>query len=183
MGVDRASKGNGYTIQHPILPYSSCPAYYLLPLAAPQVCTNNCINDPVNPAVGIVYRVDEDVALGSDPNRLVFRRFYNSADLSGIDHAPGWRHSFDASIVTLYAPPPTPYPSSGVVSQQYATPSAACLQGFSDIRSAVSRWAGATVNFNGGSCFVTTPDGITASLPVYSTAIPASTPPTLSETT
>jgi len=62
-----------------------------------QVSCHNCVADPINPGVGNVFETETDVRFaGASP--IVYQRFYNSADSTGSDGVPGWRHSYDRSI-------------------------------------------------------------------------------------
>lgn len=117
-----------------------------------QVKTNDCVCDPINPAVGNVYTTENDIAFAGGAGAIQFRRFYNSADASGTDNVPGWRHSYDRSIATVYQTPNT-YPGQSItVSQAYADASSACTIGFGNVQAAVSAWAGATASYNSGAC-------------------------------
>jgi hypothetical protein len=51
--------------------------------------------------VGNVYTTEEDVKFAG-AGAIAFRRFYNSADVTGVDGVVGWRHSYDRSITTVY---------------------------------------------------------------------------------
>jgi Domain of unknown function (DUF6531) len=163
--------------------YITTTPYWLdIHIPRPQVCTKNCLADPINPAMGNVYRTEEDVKFASG---LGFRRFYNSADATGIDGVLGWRHSFSRSIQTIYANSATSYPGqSATVSPQYSTLSAACTQGFATIQASVSAWATATATYNNGVCVVSTAAGTIASLPIRSYSYPfVPTPPVRWSTT
>jgi len=72
---------------------------WVLGTAPPQceVCSANSPGDPINPAVGNVFTTETDVEFAGS-GAIAFRRFYNSADATGIDGVPGWRHSYGRSI-------------------------------------------------------------------------------------
>ena len=82
---------------------------------------------------------------------------------------PGWRHSYDRSINTVYQTVPTPYlAQSAGVSSQYSTPALACTSGFAAIQGAVNAWAGATASYNNGVCVVTTATATLSAVPIQS---------------
>jgi RHS repeat-associated protein len=142
-----------------------------------EVCTANCVPDPINPAVGNVYTVETDLVF-SKPSPIHFQRFYNSADSSGVDNVPGWRHTYDRSITVLSQGPVSVYSGqSSTVSAQYSTQADACVQGFAEIQGAVPGWASASASFSGSTCIVTNSSGNQiATLPVYSEFAPAQSP-------
>jgi RHS repeat-associated protein len=114
-----------------------------------------CVGDPINPALGIVYKTDTDIP--ATPGRpITFERFYDSADANGIDMGPAWRHSYSRSIVTNYsASNPVGFAGqSALVSAEYPDPATACTSGFSDIQPAVSAWAGASTTYTGNTCVI-----------------------------
>jgi RHS repeat-associated protein len=139
-----------------------------------NVCTNDSVKDPINPAVGNVFANETDVEFAGS-GAVAFRRFYNSADATGIDGVPGWRHSYGRSIRTLYQPANDTY--IGANSGLYSTPEDACTIGFAGIQGLVNGWAGATATYNNGACVVssgTTPIGtvqiLTSAQPISSSA-------------
>ena len=108
------------------------------PLAHTQTSTCNCAGDPINPAVGNVFTTEEDVKFAG-AGTIAFRRFYNSADVTGVDGVIGWRHSYGRSVATIYLNLAPTYPgSSSSVSPTYSTEAAACTSGFTAIQSSVS---------------------------------------------
>ena len=149
---------------------SSCPQYWVIatpPVQADVQC-RNCVGDPINPPVGNVYFTEDDVKFEGD-GVVGFRRFYNSADITGADAVTGWRHSYDRSINTVYQPSSTNYPGqSATVSPQYSTPASACVTGFAAIQSSVSAWSGATASYSSGVCSVTKASVLIATLPIQS---------------
>jgi RHS repeat-associated protein len=143
------------------------------PLA--QTSSNDSVGEPINPGVGNVYTTETDVKFAA-AGAIAFRRYYNSADVSGVDNVPGWRHSYSRSISTVYQTPSSIYPGqSPSVSAQFATPAAACTTGFAAIQSAVSSWAGATATYNNGVCVLSNGSITIGTLPIQSTS--ASIPP------
>src|SRR6185437_1773899 len=129
------------------------PGYYVSAPPPPlsQVKSPDPVAEPINPALGNVYTTETDAQLGA----LAFQRFYNSADAAGIDGVPGWRHSYDRSIKTVYQTTAAFYPGqSALVSQQYSTPALACTSGFAAIQGAVSAWSAATATYSGGGCVI-----------------------------
>jgi hypothetical protein len=132
----------------------------------PEVCSGNCPADPINPAIGNVFETETDVSFaGSSP--IAYQRFYNSADTSGADGVPSWRHSYDRYITSLNGPAPQPPPSI-LVSPKYPTAAQACTTGFTTIQSDVSAWAGATTSYSNNTCTLTSASGVSSTLPVYS---------------
>lgn len=138
----------GFTAQQ----ISGCPKFVAVATTPSkgEVCTKNCVNDPVNPALGNVYTTETDVEFSGGPGTVEFRRFYNSANPRGVDNVIGWRHSYERSIQiqfaaqTLFNPPPP----NLVVSPQHDTPADACTTGFAEIRSAVSAWVNASASWD-----------------------------------
>src|SRR6185437_3978143 len=150
------------------------PGYYVSAPPPPlsQVKSPDPVAEPINPALGNVYTTETDAQLGA----LAFQRFYNSADAAGIDGVPGWRHSYDRSIKTVYQTTAAFYPGqSALVSQQYSTPALACTSGFAAIQGAVSAWSAATATYSGGGCVIANGSTIISTLPIQ--AYPPSTPP------
>ncbi len=96
-----------------VLESGGCTNSYFVQVTLPlaQVKCPNCVGDPINPGVGNVFETETDVRFaGSSP--IAYQRFYNSADTSGSDGVPGWRHSYDRSVTHLNASLPTPYPAT-----------------------------------------------------------------------
>jgi RHS repeat-associated protein len=143
--------GNSYTV-----PVSCTSGYSVSPQPNPNADNGRCCNGvghPINPATGNVYSSELDIASHGQGNPLEFRRFYNSADATGIDGVIGWRHSYARSITTVYQNiSPSFAGTGGTASPLYATLSAACTSGFSTIQSSVTAWAGATATYNNGAC-------------------------------
>jgi RHS repeat-associated protein len=154
------------------------PQYFVAASPPPQAetCSANCVGDPINPAVGNVYTTEEDVKFAGF-GAIAFRRFYNSADATGVDGVIGWRHSYDRSITTVYQNLALTYSGvSSTVSPQSSTPAAACTSGFAAIQSSVSAWAGATATYNNGSCVLTNGTATIGTLPIR--VYPQLPPPT-----
>jgi YD repeat-containing protein len=146
-----------------------------------ETCSANCVGDPINPAVGNVYTAEEDVSFAG-PDAIAFRRFYNSADATGIDAVIGWRHSYDRSITTIYQNLAPIYPgSSSTVSPTYTTQATACTSGFAAIQSLVSAWAGATATYNSGNCILTKGSATIGTLPIQVFPSPTTPPTTVIE--
>jgi RHS repeat-associated protein len=139
------------------LPQSGCSPQYFLTATTPplaQTSSPDPLGEPINPAIGNVYTTETDVTFAGS-GEIAFQRFYNSADATGTDGVPGWRHSYDRSIDTDYQSVSTPYPGqSTVVSPEYSTPALACTSGFAAIQGAVSAWSGATASYNNGVCMI-----------------------------
>jgi len=156
-----------------INPQSSCSTFYVTPAQAARAETScrNCAGDPVNPEMGTVFKREEDIRVATPSGALVFERFYNSGDSSGTDMGPGWRHSYDRSIlINANTSNNVPPPSQGMTpSNMYADPSSACTQGFNDIKSQVSAWANATAAYTNNTCVLSTSNGTIGTLIVYST--------------
>jgi len=150
--------------------------FFVMAQPQPQAECQSCngVPDPVNPATGSVYSMEDDIRFAA-PSPIAYRRFYNSLDQTGADQVPGWRHSYDRSIVTVFQSPTILYPGqSNTVSPEYSTQSAACITGFDYIQGAVSGWSGASAAFSNGVCIITNPSGVQiATLPIYSYPIPA----------
>jgi YD repeat-containing protein len=130
--------------------FTAASQYWLnLKIPRCQVCSANSVGHPINPAVGNVFTTETDVEFAGS-GAIAFRRFYNSADATGIDGVPGWRHSYGRSISTIYEPANNSY--SGLSSALYGTPEDACTMGFAALQPSVSAWAGATATYNNGTC-------------------------------
>jgi RHS repeat-associated protein len=147
-----------------------CPSYCVSAVPQPlaEVCTDNCVKDPINPAKGNVYATETDVKF-SGPGRVGFSRFFNSADSGGSDFVPGWRHSYSRSVSTVSNAPSYGYTGqSTVVSPQYTTPAAACTTGFGTIQSAVNTWTSATATYSNGVCVLSKDSTTIGTLPIQS---------------
>jgi Domain of unknown function (DUF6531) len=141
-----------------------------------ESCSTNCVHDPIDPAIGSVYRREEDVTVGGSRPTIAFERSYNSADTTGSDTGPGWRHSYDRSITVNYGPLPTAYPPASIIfSSQYSTAANACTSGFAAIQSQVPGWQGATVSYANNVCVISTSAGVISTVPIstsYSYLLP-----------
>lgn len=157
-----------------------CGQYFVSstpPLPA-QTRSHDSVAEPINPSTGNVYKTETDVKFAGF-GAIEFQRFYNSADAMGADGVPGWRHSYDRSINTVYQSVATSYPGhSTTVSPQYSTPTLACTSGFAAIQGAVSAWAGATATYSGGVCVIANGSATLGTLPiqVYPTGTPPASP-------
>ena len=162
----------------PITPSSPCPLYWVvaIPPSQGESCSNNCVGDPINPAIGNVFTRETDVAFRG-AGAIAYSRFYSSGDTAGADSVPGWRHSYDRYINIIYANAPAFWPGqSSTVSAQYSTPAVACTSGFSTIQSAVPAWANATASYANGACTLVVNSITIATLPIYAYPIPAPAP-------
>jgi Domain of unknown function (DUF6531) len=94
-----------------------------------EVCSKNCPADPINPAIGNVFKTEDDGVFSGAAAPIAFRRFYNSADGTGADMGPGWRHSYDRSIViNNQATVTAVYPgASATVSPTYNSPATSTM--------------------------------------------------------
>jgi RHS repeat-associated protein len=137
-------------------------------------CTKNPQVDPINPAIGNVYTTETDVQF-SGAGAVAFRRFYNSADSTGVDGVPGWRHSYGRSVKAVYQTTAPFYPGqSASVSPEYSTAELACTSGFAAVQGSVSAWSGATTTYSGGVCVITKGSTTLGSLPIQ--LFPATAP-------
>jgi YD repeat-containing protein len=141
-----------------------------------QTSTGDGVGEPVNPGTGGVYTTEPDIQFAGGPAAIAFRRFYNSADATGVDGVVGWRHSYDRSISTIYGTYSTYPGQSASVSPQYATATSACTSGFAAIQASVPAWASATAAYNNGVCVLSTSAGTIGTLPVQALP-PAQQPP------
>ena len=144
------------------------PFFVLAKTPNAQVSSDNSAGDPINPAVGNVFRTEEDVRL-SGTATVGFNRYYNSADATGADLGPGWRHSYVRSIKVIQAPALMPYPGADVwntISGAYQTPAQACQSGFATISESIPGWGSATASYANGTCVVSAGTG--ATIPIYS---------------
>jgi hypothetical protein len=156
-----------------------CQSYWVAPTTnASSSC--NCVGDPINPALGNVYKREEDDVRVGGASPIEFQRFYNSAGATASDLGVGWSHSYSRSISPhVYASTVAPYfGQSSMVSAQYADPATACVSGFADVQGAVSVWTGASAAYSGNVCVISNSSGtILGTLEVYSTYLD-SAPPT-----
>ncbi len=163
-----------YTVTPPV-----CPMYWVAATTLPlcEVCSNNGVGHPINPATGNVYMTATDIEFAGGVSAIAFRRYYNSNDATGADAVPGWRHSYDRSISTIYETASSVYPGqSNAISPQYTTPAAACTSGFAAIQGAVGAWTGASAAYTNGVCVLSKSAVTIATLPIQSYPIPQ--PPT-----
>jgi RHS repeat-associated protein len=166
-----------YPVQGSSIP---CPNFWVVATPPPrsQVCSANCVGDPINPATGGVYKTETDIQFTGPSSTIAFQRYYNSADSTGEDGVQGWRHSYGRSVETI-----TSYPvgvwlgASSTVSSQYPTAEEACTSGFATIQASVSAWTTATATFNNGVCVLANGTTQIGTLPIQSNP-PASPPPT-----
>lgn len=161
-----------------------CPIYWLdVTTRIPEVCSKDCVHvhDPINPSLGNVFASEADVTFaGASP--IVYRRYYNSADASGIDGVPGWRYSYSRSISSITEPNDPAYiGTSTLVSSQYSTPTDACSSGFTEVRSGVPAWAGATASYSGGECVISNGSATIATVLVQYLGVPMPANPTTME--
>ena len=164
-------------------PTGESPSLYAIPVAwwaavslLGETCSKNCVPDPINPGTGNVFATEDDARFAG-PGTVAFQRFYNSADLTGTDGVPGWRHSYGRSITTLYQPASVTYPSqSTLVSPQYQTPALACTSGFAALQGAVPGWSNATATYNNGTCVLTVGSTTVGTLALFVSS-PAPPPP------
>jgi YD repeat-containing protein len=165
------SNANGAYVQNA----SNC-GYYVVATrqAMTQTSCRDCVIDPINPGTGAVYTAETDVRFHGYRGAIAFRRYYNSADTTGADGVPGWRHSYDRSIQAIYLAQSAVYPGqSAIVSPEYSTQSAACTQGFAAIQASVSAWASATATYENGVCVLSTTAGTLGTLPILSWPVPS----------
>jgi RHS repeat-associated protein len=162
-----------------IVPSTTCPKHWVVATPPPraEVCSANCVGDPINPGIGNVFLTETDIKFRGGASPIAFQRFYSSADPAGSDNVTGWRHSYDRYINIVYETPPSPYPGqSATVSPQYATAEEACTEGFAAIQSSVAAWAAATAAYSGGVCVLSNGSATIATLPIQSDLTPV--PPT-----
>jgi RHS repeat-associated protein len=165
---------DGMVIQAEQLP--GCGFFIAVNVPMGQTSTPDQVGDPVNPALGNVYKIEVDGSFKGASN-LSFQRFYNSNDLIGTDMGPSWRHSFDRAVAAIYQPPPGFYPPPpAIVSPQYPLAASACTSGFAAIQSQVPGWQAATATYQGGVCAISTSAGQIDTVPVLSVFAPAPGP-------
>jgi hypothetical protein len=83
---------------------SPAPTSYYVETATPplaQTSSPDPVGEPIDPSAGNVYAAETDVKFAS-AGAIQFRRFYSSTDTTGADGVPGWRHSYDRYISTVY---------------------------------------------------------------------------------
>ena len=148
----------------------ACQGYWLTAVKPGENCSKNCVGDPINPGPGNVYKREEDDIRVSGASPLAFQRFYDSSDKTGSNLGPGWRHTYNRSIViSSQVSTSTAYPGvSTLVSNRYSTPAAACVSGFADIQSAVSAWAGANATYTDNACVISNGGNTIGTLAVQS---------------
>lgn len=156
-----------------------CPEFWVQATTS-EVCTKNCVGDPINPSNGDVYLIENDILFAGASSALAWRRFYNSSDLAGDDAVPGWRHSYGRSVQAVETPPYATYPgASAVVSPQYPTATEACTEGFAAIKAAIPGWTAGTATFSGSStggvCTITVNSIVVGYLQIYGNPPPAAT--------
>lgn len=102
----------------------------------PKPC--DLVGNPCVPASGKKFQVEVDVP-ATTPGAVPFVRYYNSLGdhNSGVAMAAGWRHSYDRRLNE--SPPAVEFPPQ-LESQLYSSPSAACTQGWNDIKATL--WSG-----------------------------------------
>jgi YD repeat-containing protein len=147
--------GGQYTINLNAIPVSGCPSYWVqAPPALRADTCGNCVNQPIDPAVESVIRVEEDVRFAS-PSAIGYTRYYNSADTQGADGVPGWRHSYGRSVQVIGQYPAGSWAgASETASAQYRTPSEACTSGFPQVQASVAAWTGAIATYTNGVCVI-----------------------------
>ncbi|MFL6604626.1 MAG: DUF6531 domain-containing protein [Steroidobacteraceae bacterium] len=138
------------------------------------------VGDPIDPASGSVNKAVQDVTLTGIARSLMFERFYSSADTAGTDMGPGWRHSYDRSIVVIHSLGyPREYPGqSPWVSALYSDAASACVQGFAAIQSSVPGWLTATASYENQVCVLSSSSGPIDTVPLFTNPIvPLPIPP------
>jgi len=143
-------------------------------------CLKYAVPDPVNPATGAVFRLDEDTGSSADP--IPFTRYYNSTDGGAPDLRPAWRHSFSRSLQANY---------QSIIFRDYGGNSdpnssgyftdstSACTSGFNQIKSRITNWANVTASYVNGVCVLMQGSTVVGTLPIYfaSPNLPAPSPP------
>jgi RHS repeat-associated protein len=117
------------------------------PSAENDACCENGVGDPIDPRSGAMYLRLTDIKPSGGP--LKFERFYNSSEKSTTRLSTGWRHSYSRSVTPIgnflqFRPWPT---AVGGKSSKYSTASAACLQGFQEIRAGIPGWETGVTSF------------------------------------
>jgi RHS repeat-associated protein len=153
--------------------------YYVSDRPPPDAQCNSCSNgapqgDPIDPTSGAVVLSATDVSEGAAG--LKFSRFYSSAMTDGSRLGLKWRHSYSRRVNTKDSPYDISPPPGGVLSSLYDDPTAACTQGFNEIRSSISNWVTATAAFANNKCEVSSGGVVMGSIPIYRTAYPAPIP-------
>ena len=132
----------------------SCPA-----------CTNGPL-DPVNPLSGGELLAETDIGSSGFRGSLLFRRYYNSRDITGGDLGPGWRHSYSRHLTLEYSYPQQLPPAPGT-SSLAGTPSAACTAGWNQIRGNAPGLQAATSSYSNGVCTLSMNGANVMTLAVY----------------
>ncbi len=98
-----------------------------------------------SPATGHKFQTEIDYSAGAGSN-LNFSRYYNSQGnyFTSQYFTPGWRHNFSLTMDTVPIQATKSYAAGGETSSVYATPEAACLNGFAEIKDSV--WGGELVD-------------------------------------
>jgi RHS repeat-associated protein len=164
---------------------TQCPAlaYFVLARPEPQSECRTCngVSDPIDPAVGTVFKTEDDVVLRG-PGGLAFQRFYNSARTQSSDLGAGWRHSYSRSVSILTNPPYVPYPTTDPgQSSLYPDPGTACASGFAQARSQVAAWQGSTAVWTGSACVIQRAGATLGTVRLHSTVQVSSTTNSVSE--
>ena len=116
--------------------YDTTPEYVLEPAEQPCPAKSDNETNPCDPANGNKSQTEVDYA-ASGAGSLAFKRFYSSmgAYRSGINMAPGWRHSYSSTMNETPDKEPTRvFISSPTQSAAYSTPAEACSSGWGDIK-------------------------------------------------
>jgi RHS repeat-associated protein len=138
-----------------------------------NVCTRNCVGDPINPGPGNVYKREDDDVRVSGPSPIRFQRFYNSADAIGSDMGPGWRHTYSRSISVNYGDGASvPYlGASSSSSAQYSNPASACTSGFLDVKGSNSSWTDVLATYSDNVCVLSS-GGVTVGTLIIASLFP-----------
>ena len=152
-----------------------CKQFSVSTVVLPQSKCDSCdpVGHPISPETGNVYSVETDVSfLGASP--IEFKRYYNSGDQSGADQVPGWRHSYDRNVVTVYQKPQVSYSGPTLTaSPQYASASEACTSGFTTVQQSMNSWLTASASYSNGVCVISSSGGQeVATLPINISVVP-----------
>jgi RHS repeat-associated protein len=132
--------------------------------------------EPIEPANGNESLTEPDDYISGD-GRLRLSRAYNSAvaatGFGSYTVGLGWQHNYAARQITSTNQMRGLLPRYSV-SNNYATPSAACSQGWADVSPGQPSSAGVTATYSGGVCQLSNGQ----SWPVYSRGISADNPST-----
>jgi RHS repeat-associated protein len=138
-------------------------------------CPKADVGDPINPANGNVYKVEQDLAASS--GRLRFTRYYNSATAVATTLGRGWRHNFSASIKPVRSGSLFKwFDPSMDTSLPYLDEESACTSGFNDIKGRVNAWANASATYSNGACRLTSGGNSIGTLPIYYPSVPSPDP-------